>query len=113
MAETQANKLRARSRDALGPKVRWPLCWVDTGETRTGDLGQPLSHLLAQGVRDSSSDEGNPVLLLSFHLPLHRALEPQINTTSAAAAVLSLFLAARGAGNRTSWTKSGPRQSLK
>lgn len=28
MAETQANKLRARSRDALGPKVRRPLCWV-------------------------------------------------------------------------------------
>lgn len=27
MAETQANKLRARSRDALGPKVRRPLCW--------------------------------------------------------------------------------------
>jgi hypothetical protein len=26
MAETQANKLRARSRDALGPKVRQPLC---------------------------------------------------------------------------------------
>lgn len=28
MAETQANKLRARSRDALGPTVRRPcLCW--------------------------------------------------------------------------------------
>lgn len=113
MAETQANKLRARSRDALGPKVRWPLWGGHWGDTH-GDLGQPLSHLLAQGVRDSSSDEGYPVLLLSFHLPLHRALEPQINTTSAAAAtVLSLLLMARGAGNRTSWTKSGPRQSLK
>lgn len=28
MAETQANKLRARTRDALGPKVRQPLCCV-------------------------------------------------------------------------------------
>lgn len=59
MAETQANKLRARSRDALGPKVRWPLLGGHWGDTH-GDLGQPLSHLLAQGVRDSSSDEGTP-----------------------------------------------------
>lgn len=83
MAETQANKLRARSRDALGPKVRWPLWGGHWGDTH-GDLGQPLSHLLAQGVRDSSSDEGYPVLLvvshthrtkkqLSCHLPAQNA----------------------------------------
>lgn len=36
MAETQANKLRARSRDALGPTVRQPssVLGVDVGEHR-------------------------------------------------------------------------------
>lgn len=77
MAETQANKLRARTRDALGPKVRRPRCrvclsWADTG------VSQSLSPLSAQGVTPGS-EERYPLrpCCLSHLWPLHPLWNPE------------------------------------
>lgn len=80
MAETQANKLRARTRDALGPKVRGgvgqhpAVCVGVVGRWVVQLIPPPLP--LAQGVMPEALGSEEGCLLFAPHLPSAEAAPP-------------------------------------